>query len=289
MADILPQLIDFATQLDLQRLIVIQTTLCLFAALRSVPVYNLPLLFFGLYAYQHHDSIEPLQQFAGFTAFSVLLDIVWFLLIPSFGFGEGLTIAVLLFKPMTIISALQLLKYRGDPFSPLGAGMSWTGLRSQGYDGTGDRYHALADDMDDLRDAEEISIPRHHSQQQGRNRNNSQHSSSFVTTNSSRSTSVKSNRTGSGHHVDLGVHSGSNVSTTAIAPPSPHGNGHGSPRSLGVASFKDDHKDKVGHAFSEDEDEGLDATAGAGAATAGTGHEGAVSNTDHARAGYQPF
>ncbi|KAF9957318.1 hypothetical protein BGZ70_009546 [Mortierella alpina] len=286
MADILPQLIDFATQLDLQRLIVIQTTLCLFAALRSVPVYNLPLLFFGLYAYQHHDSIEPLQQFAGFTAFSILLDIVWFLLTPSFGFGEGLTIAVLLFKPMSIISALQLLKYRGDPFSPLGAGMSWTGLRSQGYDGTGDRYHALADDMDDLRDAEEISIPRHHSQQQGRNRT-SQHSSSFATTNSSRSTSVKSSRTGSGHHVDLGIHSGSNVSASAIAPSSPRGNGHGSPGSVGVASFKDDHKDKVGHAFSEDEDESPD-TAAPAAATA-TGHEGPVSNTDHARAGYQPF
>ncbi|KAF9960336.1 hypothetical protein BGZ72_007277 [Mortierella alpina] len=264
MADILPQLIDFATQLDLQRLIVIQTTLCLFAALRSVPVYNLPLLFFGLYAYQHHDSIEPLQQFAGFTAFSVLLDIVWFLLTPSFGFGEGLTIAVLLIKQV-----------------------SWTGLRSQGYDGTGDRYHALADDMDDLRDAEEISIPRHHSQQQGRNRN-SQHSSSFVTTNSSRSTSVKSNRTGSGHQVDLGVHSGSNVSASAISPPSHYGNGHGSPRSPGVASMKDDHKDKVGHAFSEDEDEGPDAAV-ATAAAAATGHEGPVSNSDHARAGYQPF
>ncbi|KAG0204411.1 hypothetical protein BGX28_003627 [Mortierella sp. GBA30] len=284
MADILPQLVDFATQLDLQRIIVAQTTLCLFAALRSVPVYNLPLLFFGIYAYQHHDSIEPLQQFAGFTAFSILLDIVWFLLTPGFGFGEGMTVAVLLFKPLTIISALQLLKYRGDPFSPLGAvgaGMSWTGLRSQGYDGTGDRYHALADDMDDLRDAEEISIPRHHSQQHGRSRN-SQHSSSFVTTNSSRSTSVKSNRTGSAHHVDVGnTVGGVTTASASIHHPQQHqqhGNVVGSPRSVGMASLKDDHKDKVGHAFSEDEDE-----------DANNSQEGPSSNAEHARAGYQSF
>ncbi|KAF8926138.1 hypothetical protein EDD21DRAFT_365874 [Dissophora ornata] len=271
MADLLPQLIEFATQLDLQRLIVAQTTICLFAAIRSVPVYNLPLLFFGLYAYQHHDSAEPLQQFAGFTAFSMLLDIVWCLLSPGIGFGEGLTIASLLFKPITIISALQLLKYRGDPFSTLGGGR---------YDGGGvSGYQSLGDAMDDERDAEEISIPRHHShqnQQHGRHRN-SQQSSSFMT-NSSRSTSVKSSRAASGHDVELGgAHHGNGYSSPApagIAPPV----GGGGAATAASAAAKDDRRDKVGQNISEDEDEDSDVR-----------DTLANAGPENARAGYQAF
>ncbi|KAG0353643.1 hypothetical protein BC939DRAFT_440069 [Gamsiella multidivaricata] len=290
MADILPQLIEFATQLDLQRLIVAQTTICLFAAVRSVPVYNLPLLFFGLYAYQHHDSAEPLQQFAGFTAFSILLDIVWCLLSPGIGFGEGLTIAALLIKPMTIISALQLLKYRGDPFSSLGGG-NWSGRT--GYDGGIGGYQSLGDAMDYERDAEEISISRHHnnsSHQHGRHRN-SPHSGSFVTS-SSRSTSVKSSKAGSGHNVELGGNTGGVH----------HGSTHGSFVSAGMTSLssggagtgaaivasaaaaaaagapKDDRRDKVGQNISEDEDEDTSSR-----------EIPASGGTENARAGYQAF
>ncbi|KAI1320604.1 hypothetical protein EDD11_000126 [Mortierella claussenii] len=274
MADFLPQLIEFATQLDLQRLIVAQTTICLFAAIRSVPVYNLPLLFFGLYAYQHHDSAEPLQQFAGFTAFTILLDIVWCLLSPGIGFGEGLTIAVLLFKPITIISALQLLKYRGDPFSSLGGGTGWSSRGNGGFSG----YQSLGDAMDDERDAEEISIPRHHSgnshnssqlhyqhqhhpNQHGRNRL-SQQSSSFMTT-SSRSASVKSSRTGSGHNVEPATnttsnssYSNSNAAVAAAAAAATGHHSHGGNVATNVAAVgKDDRRDKVGQNISEDEDE----------------------------------
>ncbi|KAF9916139.1 hypothetical protein BX616_004521 [Lobosporangium transversale] len=290
MADILPQLIDFATQLDLQRLIVAQTIVCLLAAIRSVPVYNLPLLFFGLYAYEHHESAEPLQQFAGFTAFSILLDIVWCLLSPGIGFGEGLTIVVLLFKPFTIISALQLLKYRGDPFSILGGG-GWSsrghGLGNGGFGA----YQSLGDPLDDERDAEEISIPRHHSgnshnshsgsshlfqHHQGRHRY-SQQSSSFMTS-SSRSASVKSSKTGSGYNVELGHGPSHNLSNTSsiintntntnTSNNNNSGNSinqssmtaagqHSSGKAVSVASSnaRDDRRDKVGQVFSEDEDD----------------------------------
>ncbi|KAF9933307.1 hypothetical protein FBU30_005891 [Linnemannia zychae] len=271
MADIVPQLIDFASQLDLQRVIVLQTTICLFAAIRSVPVYNIPLLFFGLYSYQHHDSVDPLQQFAGFTAFSILLDIVWCILSPGIGFGEALTIAVLLLKPISIISALQLLKYRGDPFSNLGEGFNWTSQRSHGY-GNGLAYQSLAEGMEDVRDAEEISIPRHH-HSHGKHRGSHQ-SGSFMT-NSSRSGSVKSNRTGSGHNVELGYHgngydssaSGGGNSGYAVPAPvsdAPVGGGGGSVGgvigSIGTKDAKDtkeERRNKVGQNFSEDEEEDI--------------------------------
>ncbi|KAK3829835.1 MAG: hypothetical protein JOS17DRAFT_747729 [Linnemannia elongata] len=282
MADILPQLIDFASQLDLQRVIVLQTTICLFGAIRSVPAYNIPLLLFGLYAYEHHDSADPLQQFAGFTAFSILLDIVWCLLSPGIGFGEALTIAALLLKPVSIISALQLLKYRGDPFSNLGEGLNWTGQRSHGY-GNGSAYQTLAEDE---RDAEEISIPRHHHYQHGRHRGSHQ-SSSFMTS-SSRSASVKSNRTGSGHNVELGHHgngydspaSGGGNSGQGVGPtPVSEIPGNGG---TAAVSAKEERKNKVGQNVSEDEEEEV-------SSHDGTPSSGPGSGPGNARAGYQSF
>ncbi|GJJ70016.1 hypothetical protein EMPS_02365 [Entomortierella parvispora] len=285
MADFLPQLIEFATQLDLQRLIVFQTILSLFGGIRTVPSYNIPLLFFGLYAYQHHDSSEPLQQFAGFTAFSILLDIVWCLLSPGIGFGEGLTIAVLLIKPMTIISSLQLLKYRGDPFSSLGGGGSWQGHRGNGLGGISG-YQTLGDAMDDERDAEEINIPRH-SHNRGR-RQHSQQSSSFMTNNSIRSTSSKSSRATSGHNVELG---GAHNENLGHAQGNSHGHTHGpgpgpshGQAPAGVASFsiagasKDDRKDKVGQNISDEE---ADEPAHQGEAT--------KAGAEASRSGYQSF
>ncbi|KAI8359418.1 hypothetical protein B0O80DRAFT_440242 [Mortierella sp. GBAus27b] len=263
MADILPQLIEFATQLDLQRLIVVQTTICLFAAIRSVPAYNLPLFFFGLYAYQHHDSAEPLQQFAAFTAFTILLDIVWCILASNIGLGEGLTIVALLLKPMTIISALQLLKYRGDPFSSFSAG-NWAGRNAFGGGGGIGGYQSLGDAMDDERDAEEISIPRHRShsvtsqnQRFGRPQT-SQQSSSFVTS-SSRSTSVKSNVTGSAHNVEMGTgHHG----------PSPASAGTGS-----AGGSKNDRRDKVGQNISDDDEDASSRETPANAAAERAGYQ----------------
>ncbi|KAG0284967.1 hypothetical protein BGZ96_010717 [Linnemannia gamsii] len=248
MADILPQLIEFASQLDLQRVILLQTTICLFGAMRSVPAYNIPLLFFGLYAYDHHDSVDPLQQ------------------------------------PVSIISALQLLKYRGDPFSNLGEGLNWSGHRSHGY-ANGSPYQTLAEGMEDERDAEEISIPRHH-HQHGRHRGSHQ-SSSFMT-NSSRSGSLKSNRTGSGHNVELGHHGNGYDSSASGGGNSGHGVGPtpvsgalasgGAGGTGGAVAAKDERGNKVGQNISEDEEEDV------------SSHEGTPGGgPGNARAGYQPF
>ncbi|KAG0363889.1 hypothetical protein BG005_003709 [Podila minutissima] len=271
MSDFLPQLIEFATQLDLQRLIVTQTTLSLLAAIRNVPVYNIPLLLFGLYAYQHHDSVEPLQQFAGFTAFSMLADITWLLLSEYIGFGEIITIILLIFKPLTIISALQLLKFRGDPFSSLGGGMDWS-LGQRGQGGGGLAYQSLADGMEDERDAQEINIPRH----SGRNRQ-SQQSGSFVTTtttnSSSRSNSLKSGRAGS---TNGGVfqHSHPNTNTYEGYQVEGHTAGGG----------KDDRRDKVGQANLSDEDAEVDE------GDVSSGHHGSPKKGESTtRAGYQSF
>lgn len=218
-------------------------------------------------------------------------------------------------QPLTIISALQLLKYRGDPFSSFGAGSKWMtqclvfqapiasryytrgvwfycstvyqptysqlhlsiadwhGRATYGGGGGIGGYQSLGDNMDDERDAEEISIPRHHSQSGqrfGRNRN-SQHSGSFTT--SSRSTSVKSSRTGSGHNVEMGTNSNTGH----------QGNPHGSPASAGTASLgggaasKDDRRDRVGQNVSDDEED------------TGSRETPANSTTENSRAGYQSF
>lgn len=158
--------------------------------------------------------------------------------------------------------------------------MNWTG-RSHGYEGNGlGGYQTLGDAMDYERDAEEISIPRHHtghSHTHGRNRN-SHHSDSFNTSTSSRSTSVKSNRTGSGHNVELETNTNTGGSGH-------HENSHnyGSPVSVGIASVgggstKDDRRDKVGQNISDDED-------GDTSSRDNSAHGG----SENARAGYQAF
>ncbi|KAF9407347.1 hypothetical protein BGZ94_002743 [Podila epigama] len=264
MAEFLPQLIEFATQLDLQRVIVTQTTLCILGAIRNVPAYNIPLLFFGLYAYQHHDSVEPLQQFAGFTALSMLADITWLLLIEGIGFGEIITIILLVSKPLTLISSLQLLKFRGDPFSSLGGGMDWS-LGQHGNNASRMRhdlaYQSLADDVDD--DAQEINIPRHSCSRL------SQQSGSFMTTsttNSSRSNSLRSGRTSSTH--------GGIGQLTQQHAQQPH------------ASHADDHSDKVGQAGNSvpDDDADLHETGRS------SGHQDSrATGESGTRTGYQPF
>ncbi|KAF9378347.1 hypothetical protein CPB97_009639 [Podila verticillata] len=276
MSEFLPQLIEFATQLDLQKLIVTQTTLSLLAAIRNVPAYNIPLLFFGLYAYQHHDSVEPLQQFAGFTAFSMLADITWLLLSEFIGFGEIITIILLIFKPLTIISALQLLKFRGDPFSSLGGGMDWS-LGQRGQGGSSLAYQSLADGMEDERDAQEINIPRH-SHGGGRNRQ-SQQSGSFVTNStttnstSSRTNSLKSGRAGSTNGGVLQhTHQNNNNNYEGYQVGGVH------------AGDKDDRRDKVGHANLSDEDAEVEE------GDVSSGHHGSPKTGESTpRAGYQPF
>ena len=156
--------------------------------------------------------------------------------------------------------------------------MNWSGQRSHGY-GNGLAYQTLAEDE---RDAEEISIPRHHHYQHGRHRGSHQ-SSSFMT-NSSRSGSVKSNRTGSGHNVELGHHGNGYDSSASGGGNSGHGVGptpvSGTPGNGGVAavSAKEEHKNKVGQNVSEDEEEDV------------SSHDGTPSSgPGNAQAGYQSF
>ncbi|KAG0206092.1 hypothetical protein BGX33_007589 [Mortierella sp. NVP41] len=209
-------------------------------------------------------------------------------------------------EPVTIISSLQLLKYRGDPFSNLGEGFNWSQRSQGGYGyGNGSAYQTLAEGMEDERDAEEISIPRHHHHQHGRHRGSHQ-SSSFMT-NSSRSASVKSSRAGSGHNVELGHHGNGYDSSasggerggggggnavhvpisSAPGPPGPPGTpGSGSGGGGGAAAAavrdkdKDERRNKVGMNFSEDEDEDV-----------GSGHDGTPNSgpPGNSRAEYLPF
>ncbi|KAF9974402.1 hypothetical protein BGZ73_002200 [Actinomortierella ambigua] len=156
LSNALPAFIEYGTQLDLEFFLVIQVVLGMFGALREVPVYNLPLFLFGLYAYQNRDSIDPLKQFSMFTALSIILDITW-LLLNELSLGYVLTIVSLILKPLTLVSVFHLLKLRREPF-----GTNWSSLGPYGGDGYG-RYQSLGDPLLDVdeRDAQEVHIPRH--------------------------------------------------------------------------------------------------------------------------------
>ncbi|KAG0239921.1 hypothetical protein BGW41_007404 [Actinomortierella wolfii] len=62
LSNALPAFIEYGTQLDLEFFLCVQVVLGMFGALRDVPVYNLPLFLYGLYAYQNRDSVDPLKQ-----------------------------------------------------------------------------------------------------------------------------------------------------------------------------------------------------------------------------------
>lgn len=107
-------------------------------------------------------------------------------------------------------------------------------------------------------------------------------------TSSSRSASVKSNRTGSGHNVELGHHgngydspaSGGGNSGQGVGPtPVSEIPGNGG---TAAVSAKEERKNKVGQNVSEDEEEEV-------SSHDGTPSSGPGSGPGNARAGYQSF
>ncbi|KAG0237603.1 hypothetical protein BGW42_000430 [Actinomortierella wolfii] len=121
LSNALPAFIEYGTQLDLEFFLCVQVVLGMFGALRDVPVYNLPLFLYGLYAYQNRDSVDPLKQ------------------------------------PLTLVSGFHLLKLRREPFGTNWSSLGPYGGDNYGrYQSLGDPLLDV-----DERDAQEVHIPRH--------------------------------------------------------------------------------------------------------------------------------
>ncbi|KAI7897972.1 uncharacterized protein BX663DRAFT_526636 [Cokeromyces recurvatus] len=108
-------------QANLASLLGLHLGLSLLGAVANNPTYNIPIFFFGIWAYNYRDSNSPLKTFTGVLAFSIFLDIIWFYLHggnpqaeSGFGFAKFFNVINLFVKPLTVYSGFINLKERGD-------------------------------------------------------------------------------------------------------------------------------------------------------------------------------
>ncbi|KAL7311700.1 hypothetical protein PS15m_009427 [Mucor circinelloides] len=108
-------------QANLASLLGLHLGLSLFGAVASNPTYNIPIFFFGIWAYNYRESNSPLKTFTGVLGLSIFLDLIWLYLHggnpqeeSGFGFAKFFTIISLLVKPLSVYSGISNLRERGD-------------------------------------------------------------------------------------------------------------------------------------------------------------------------------
>ncbi|KAI8047591.1 uncharacterized protein B0P05DRAFT_564130 [Gilbertella persicaria] len=108
-------------QTNLASLLGLHLCLSLLGAVASNPTYNIPIFFFGIWAFNNRESTTPLKTFAGALGLSIFLDLIWFYLHggnpqaeSGFGFAKFFNVISLFVKPFTVYSAANILKERGD-------------------------------------------------------------------------------------------------------------------------------------------------------------------------------
>ncbi|GAA5808293.1 hypothetical protein MFLAVUS_001683 [Mucor flavus] len=111
-------------QANLASLLGLHLGLALLGAVASNPTYNIPIFFFGIWAYNNRESNSPIKTFTGVLAFSILLDLIWLYLHGSnpqaesgFGFAKFFNVISLIIKPISVYSGINNLKERGDSIS----------------------------------------------------------------------------------------------------------------------------------------------------------------------------
>ncbi|CAO3609671.1 unnamed protein product [Mucor hiemalis] len=116
-------------QANLASLLGLHLGLSLLGAIASNPTYNIPIFFFGIWAYNNRELTAPIKTFTGALAVSIFLDLIWFYLHggnpqgeSGFGFAKFFNIISLVVKPISVYSGINVLKERGDS---LGAG-NWS-------------------------------------------------------------------------------------------------------------------------------------------------------------------
>ncbi|GAB5590427.1 hypothetical protein Unana1_05327 [Umbelopsis nana] len=120
---------EVAQQTSLTTLLGLHLLFALFGSIASNPNYNIPIYFFGIWAYHHRDSNAPIKTFTVALGLSVILDIVWFSLHGhnplderGFSFALAMNIISLIGKPVTLFASIGAIQNRGDN---LGVG-SWS-------------------------------------------------------------------------------------------------------------------------------------------------------------------
>ncbi|KAI9244506.1 hypothetical protein BY458DRAFT_529622 [Sporodiniella umbellata] len=117
---------DIARQLvqegSLASLIAVHLFLSLLSSVTINPSYNVPIFFFGIWAYNYRESTSPLKTFTGALGLSVVLDVVWLIARPALqeslsGFVTFMSIISLILKPVTLFAATRQLQERGDVLS----------------------------------------------------------------------------------------------------------------------------------------------------------------------------
>ncbi|KAI8987257.1 hypothetical protein BDF20DRAFT_904459 [Mycotypha africana] len=108
-------------QANLASLLGLHLGLSLLGALASNPTYNIPIFFFGIWAYNYRESTSPLKTLTAVLAVSIFLDLIWLYLHggnpqeeSGFGFAKFFTVISLFIKPLTVYSGINNLKERGD-------------------------------------------------------------------------------------------------------------------------------------------------------------------------------
>ncbi|KAI8065446.1 hypothetical protein BC940DRAFT_304114 [Gongronella butleri] len=116
---------SFTQQTNLASLLGIHLGLSLFGALATNPTYNIPIFFFGIWAYNYHESNSPIKTFTYVLSLSVFLDVLWFILHSGhdesgFTFALVMNILSLVAKPITILTAITAIQNRGDSLNAVG-------------------------------------------------------------------------------------------------------------------------------------------------------------------------
>ncbi|KAI8334690.1 hypothetical protein BC941DRAFT_431899 [Chlamydoabsidia padenii] len=108
-------------QTNLATLLGFHLGVSLFGAVSSSPSYNIPIFFFGIWAYNYHESNSPIKTFTGCLVLSILLDIVWFILHSGnpqnesgYTFALVMNVVSLMTKPVTVFAAVTTIQNRGD-------------------------------------------------------------------------------------------------------------------------------------------------------------------------------
>ncbi|KAI8139818.1 hypothetical protein BJV82DRAFT_236932 [Fennellomyces sp. T-0311] len=137
---------SIAQQTNLATLLGLHLGLSLFGSLSTCPVYNLPIYFFGIWAYNYHDSNAPIKTFTGVLALSIILDVVWFILHGGgehengFVFCMVMNIISLIGKPITVFAGINTIQSRGDSFQVGDAPGAFPGAYQTVRDGNNDDF-----------------------------------------------------------------------------------------------------------------------------------------------------
>ncbi|KAH8102664.1 hypothetical protein BXZ70DRAFT_1006572 [Cristinia sonorae] len=112
---------EFIQALDPSKLLLAESVLSFATTPFTAPLYNFPLFLFGVYAQENQEANDSLKLFSGFTAVSVLFDIIWMSNNTQHWFIRTFTVIIMLLKFPTALACLALLRQRGAQFSGLGS------------------------------------------------------------------------------------------------------------------------------------------------------------------------